>query len=369
MQAAVVDRPLHIGVDARELTGKRTGVGRYLWHVLHEWNATGWPHRLSLFAPDARPPDLEPLSASVTWVHDRSGKRGTWWEQSRLPGLITRAGVDVFFAPAYTAPLLVSCPLVVAIYDVSFFAHPEWFAAREGWRRRWLTRRAAHRARVVVTCSEFSAVEIARYAGIARDRIVVAYPGGPDVPADARPAHAREPLVLFAGSLFTRRRIPELIDAFAIVARRHPEARLVLAGDNRTQPPVDPRQIAAAAGIADRVAWREYVDERTLVDLYRRARVFAFLSDYEGFGMPPLEALAHGVPSVLLDTAVSREAYAGAALLVAPTPASIAAALESLLTDSATHQTLVERGRAALGRFTWARAAATIRRAIETAAS
>jgi glycosyltransferase involved in cell wall biosynthesis len=218
-----------------------------------------------------------------------------------------------------------------------------------------------------VTISEFSAAEIVRWVGVPRARIVLAPPGAPALVPGASLA-TRPPVVLFVGSLFARRRIPELIAAFAQVHARVPDARLVLVGANRTQPPIDPRSLAAAAGVADRVEWREYVDDVELDKLYAHARVFAFLSDYEGFGMTPLEAIAHGVPPVVLDTPVSREVLGSAARFVSPAPADIAKALAELLTDTSAAASLAAAGRACLARFSWARSAEVIRQALEAAA-
>jgi glycosyltransferase involved in cell wall biosynthesis len=264
----------------------------------------------------------------------------------------------VFFGPAYTIPLRLGRPAAVLIHDVSYFAHPEWFGWREGLRRRWFTGMSARRARVVLTVSAFSADEIARYTRIDRDRIVVVPPGAPAL--DSNAAGAREPIVLFVGSLFARRRIPDLIAGFAEARQRVPAARLVIVGDNRTQPPIDPLALARAAGVGDAVEWRAYVSDDELTRLYREARVFALLSDYEGYLMTPLEAFAHGVPAVLLDTPIAREAYGGAATLVGSGPSALAAALVPLLSDTGVHAAAVAAGRARLERASWATSAATV---------
>jgi len=102
--------------------------------------------------------------------------------------------------------------------------------------------------------------------------------------------------------------------------------------------------------------------------LYDSARVFAFLSDYEGFAMTPMEAAAHGVPSVMLDTPVSREVYGEAALRVPLDVDAIAGALITLLTDSAAHEATAARGRARLAAYAWPDTAAILRRTLEQAA-
>ncbi len=363
----MAERPVHIGIDGRELLGRPTGVGRYLRQVLGVWTADpAWPHRLTIVVPAAPPPETTAeLGPRVTWRVEAAPRTGTWWEQRHLPRGLARAGADVLFAPAYTAPRLLPCPFVVLIHDVSFAAHPEWFTWRDGLRRRWLTRSAARRAARILTVSEFSADEIVRWLGVPRDRLALAPPGGPDV--IAAPAGPRPPLVLYVGSLFNRRQIPLLLEGIARARTTCPDIRAVLVGDNRTSPRIDPRDVAATLGLGDRVEWREYVSDAELEALYETARVFAFLSTYEGFAMTPLEALAHGVPPVLLDTPVAREIYGGAARLVS-SPESLGTALADLLQHEDARADLVEAGRSVRARFTWTRTAGAVRAALERAA-
>lgn len=364
----MVDRQLRIGLDGRELTGQPTGVGRYVESLLREWSRDPrFHHQVTIFAAAGDPPPVVRDDPRFVWRLLAAPKAGTWWEQTTLARAVNAAGLDVFFAAGYTAPVRLTCPLVVAIYDVSFFAHPEWFSAREGWRRRWLTRSAARRAARVVTISEFSSTEIVRWLGIPRDRVVIARPGAPPV-IDGAPAMSRPPVVLFVGSIFTRRHVPELIQAFARAATRVPGAKLVLVGANRSQPRIDPHAIAAAAGVGASVEWREYVADAELDTLYAGARVFAFLSDYEGFGLPPLEAIAHGVPPVLLDTPVAREIFDDAARLVPLEVERVGNALVELLVDASAHGALAAAGRRRLSRYSWTQTAATVRQALEQAA-
>jgi glycosyltransferase involved in cell wall biosynthesis len=366
----VPERALNVGIDARELCGHPTGVGRYLAGLLDAWATDpALPHRFTLVSPAPLSPDPGWPRGRIDVLVDPASPAGTWWEQTRLPRVARQHGFDVWFSPGYTAPLRLPCPSVVAIHDVAFFAHPEWFSWREGLRRRWLTRAAARRARLVITISEFSRREIGRWLGIPSDRVRLAQPGAPKSPAPAVNEGGREPMVLFVGSLFNRRHIPELIRAFGGVARRVPGSTLVLVGDNRTNPAIDPAGLAHGIGIGDRVDWRAYVADDELERLYERARVFAFLSEYEGFAMTPLEALAHDVPSVLLDTPVAREVYGAAARYVTDTGAALETTLLDLLTDDAARTSLLERGRSLLTGYSWRRAADAVRQALEDAAA
>lgn len=356
----------HIVIDGRELAGKPTGVGRYLMGLLERWaSGPALPHTFTVIVPGAIPAELARLAPRIATRQVGADSLGTRFEQFSLPDIIRDLRADVFLAPAYTAPLRTPCPFVVVIHDLSYFAHPSWFGWRDGARRRWLTKATARRASKIVTVSEFSAGEITRYLGVSRSRIEIVPPGSPAAMSET--AGRREPLVLYAGTLLTRRRIEETIAAFALVTQRVHGARLVLVGEDRSRPPIDPMAIAARAGIAGHVEWRRYVPERELTDLYNRARAFVFVSDYEGFAMTPMEALAHGVPVVLEDTPTAREVYADGAALVAPTPDAIAAALLPLLTDEDANHRAVVRGLARFDRFSWARSAATMLRTLEDA--
>lgn len=362
---------MRIGIDARELCGQPTGVGRYLTGLLGAWavDPRARAHTFRLYVPRAL--DGRSLGPGVE-VEVVPGAGGTWWEQVRLPSAANRDRLDAFFAPAYSAPLRLRAPLALTIHDVSFFAHPEWFRRREGARRRFFTRRAGRAARLVLTDSTFSKREIVRRVGLPERRIHVVAPGvvPPARAPAAQTAPARGPLVLFVGSIFNRRRLPDLIQAFARVARDDAEARLEIVGDNRTRPYQDLTAIAAAAGVRERVGIRSYVPEETLADLYARARAFAFLSEYEGFGLTPLEALANGVPLVLADTSVAREVCGDAALYVeAGDVAGTAAALRALLADEKARARALAPAPALLQRYTWDRAARDTLRLIESIAA
>jgi glycosyltransferase involved in cell wall biosynthesis len=238
------------------------------------------------------------------------------------------------------------------IHDVSFVAHPEWFSWREGLRRRTLTRLGARRAARVITQSDFSKREITRLLGIDPSDIDVIYLGASSLQQPA--TTERLPIVLYVGSLFNRRHIPELLEGFRRLAARLPEATLEIVGDNRTTPRIDVEQLIAASGVSDRVHWRSYISDTELAGLYSTASAFLFLSDYEGFGLTPVEAMSAGIPIVVLDTEISREIYGPAAEYVAwPDPDLIATSLERVLTADTHRSRLIEAGILQVERYSW----------------
>ena len=347
---------MKIAIDARELRDKPTGVGRFLAEILAVWKTMpeAQAQEFVLLAPDGVAP-----------------RKGILWEQVVLPRLVREARADVLFSPAYSGPMFPPVPMVVAIHDVSFAAHPEWFSWREGARRRTTTQLAARAAARVVTISEFSKREIVAHLGIDSSKVVVTYPGvadlkGPprmskDLPQSNNLSHAartlqvREtPTVLFVGSIFNRRHVPELVEGFARLARAHPDARLEIVGENRTSPHVDLAGAARAAGLHDRIQLRSYVTDQELHALYAGACAFAFLSEYEGFGLTPLEAMAAGLPVLLLDTPVAREICGDAAMYVRrPDPTLIEDALTTLLFDARERKRLREAADRLLEKYSW----------------
>jgi glycosyltransferase involved in cell wall biosynthesis len=356
---------MRIGIDAREICGHATGAGRYLSGLLHQWAAdeTMRRHEIILYAPERLDAKIDSRRFATRLIE---GAAGTWWEQMQLPGASATDHLDVFFAPAYTAPLRLRVPTVVAIHDLSFVAHPEWFRMREGMRRRVLTRHSARRARAVVTISEFSRRELIERLGVPGTHVHV-IPPGVSAPPDCRSGR-RDDRVLFVGSIFNRRRLPDLVRAFGILARRRPQASLDLVGDDRTHPHENLERAIATEGLEDRIRWHRYVRDDQLRDLYGRARAFAFLSEYEGLGMTPLEALAAGVPPLLLDTPVARETCGDAALYVGAGDLSgTADALERILADETTRSRLLAAAPAALARYQWPEAARRTLELIEKA--
>ena len=344
---------MRIGIDARELVGQVTGVGRYLAGLLTEWASSGaaGTHQFVLYAH-------APLADAYSTFASRilPGTSGTWWQQVTLASAARGDNLDAFFAPQYTAPLLLHAPTVVVIYDVSFAAHPEWFHTREGIRLRTLARLSARRARHVITISEFSRREISEHVAGPFARIHVIPPG---VPLRIKAgSEGREPRLLYVGSIFNRRHVLDLIHAFAPIARAHADASLDLVGDNRSYPFEDVAAAIEREQVGDRIRWHRYTTDAQLADLYNQARAFAFFSDYEGLGMTPLEALAAGAPSVLYDTPIARESCGDAALYVRPGDGPAATrALERALFDEGARAQLLSAAPATLAKFDWPRAA------------
>ena len=355
---------MRLGVDARELGGHPTGVGRYLRELLRRWqiDPACAATEVTLFTPRA---GLEAWTTSAgegarVRVQVVDGAGGTLWEQRDLARAVRAARPDVFFSPAYTTPLLLRVPIVLAMHDVSFAAHPEWYTWRHGARLRWLARLGGRRATTVLTLTDFSAREIGRHLRVPADRIqviplAVDYLDAPPVPATPT---AVAPVVLFVGSIFERRHLPLLLEGVALARRDVPDLRLDVIGENRTSPRVDLPALAQRLGVGEAVRFRDYVPDRDLEAAYAAAGVFAFLSEYEGFGLTPLEAMRHRVPTVVLDTPVAREVYGdGVRHVPLGDAAAVAAAMVTLLRDPTARDRQLAAADAIVARYRWADAA------------
>ena len=346
---------MRIAIDGRELAGQVTGVGRYLTELLKAWSGApvAKDHQFVILAH--APVELPRLNGLHVVSEIQPGSGGTVWEQLVLPRMVRKAHANVLFAPGYTAPLTSPVPVVLTVHDVSFCAHPEWFSWREGLRRQLLTRRSAHRAARVLTVSQFSRDEIVRHLVVEPAHVQVVYSGPSEIATSSSAAlRSSDPLILYVGSVLARRHVPELVAGFARLARRRPDVHLAIVGDARGVPPVDVGARVRAEGMEQRVTVRGYVTDTELTELYGRASVFAFLSSYEGFGLTPLDAIAAGIPAVVLDTPVAREIYGEAAHRIpAPEPALVEAALEQVLFDPVERARLAQAGRDIAARYAW----------------
>jgi len=366
---------LVVGIDGRELRGRPTGTGRYLRNLIRHWRESDDRLVVYLDGPAPGDPVLEHHAVEVRTLV--SGTRsGLVWQQQVLPDAVRDDRLDVFFSPAYTCPLSLAVPRVTAVHDLSFFSHPQDFTFLDGVRRRMLAGLSIRASRVVLACSEFTRREIAgrfpasasrvEHVPLAADEDL---PTGPPRPEARARLGVRGPCLLTVGAILNRRCLPELLRATGLLVPRHAELRLDVVGDNRTHPPLDLDGLVAALGLGDTVRLSGYVDEGGLAERYAAADAAVFLSEYEGFGLPALEAAGRGVPLVVSRAPSLGEIFGNAALTVdSRDEVSIAQALERVLTDTSLRGRLVAEGARLAAAHTWARTAALTRAALGRAA-
>jgi glycosyltransferase involved in cell wall biosynthesis len=354
---------LRVALDGTPLLGTRTGIGEVVAGLLTGLAADAtldcrayaltWRDRGSLAA-------MVPIGARVATRPIPARLVRAAWRRGNRPRVETWTGkVDVVHATNYVAPPA-RVPVVVSVYDLGFVHHPGRVTA-DALQYPDLLRRAFRRGAVAHATSEYVARDICSVFGLPEDRVVTIHPGippiaGGDPAAGARTAGA-ERYVLALGTLEPRKNLPVLVDAFDMVAADDPDLHLVVAGADGWG--TDAFHAARArAHHRDRIRRLGYVDAATRAHLLAGASLLAYPSRDEGFGFPPLEAMAAGVPVVAGRAGAIPEVVGGAALLVDPDDGdALAAAIVRALTDEVTRDTLIARGRSRATDFSWTRAA------------
>lgn len=371
-----MSRGLTVGLDARELSGRPTGTGRYLRNLLRQWTARGDDQLIAYFdGPAPADPVLRHERVRVREI-GRGGTRGLVWQERDLPPAVRADAPDVFFSPAYSCPLCLALPRVTAVHDLSFFSWPQDFGALEALRRRVTVAASVRASASILACSAFTAREIATRFPDAASR-VTHVPLGPDDDLPPSPPRAAASVaalpgaarLLTVGAILNRRCLPTLLQATALLRRRGLDAHLDVIGDNRTHPRLDLGAVVHRLGLDDAVRLLGYASEVDLAERYARADVAVFLSEYEGFGLPALEAAARGVPLVVSDRPALSEVFDGTALLVDPNDAeAVGKAVARILCDDDLRRELVAKGRSLAARHSWAETARLTREVLAKAA-
>jgi glycosyltransferase involved in cell wall biosynthesis len=298
---------MRVGVIASEMERRSTGVGRYLAGLLHGLDR--WQHGVHWLLFFQGEPFSHPLWQRECFepVFSRDHGRPVLWEQLLLPRQIQRHRLDLLFCPAYSVPFRVVPPAVVTVHDLAFELLPQEFGWRERWRRRLLARRACRVASRVLVDSPKVAEELTLHYGLAPSDVGVVPLGiDPALLSDVEPGGRaalpdglRRPYLLSVGTIFERRMPRLVLESLAALSNERPELQLVIAGDNRLRRPEQLDLWIRELGLEHRVLRLGWVSEDVLPDLYRGAELSLYLSRYEGFGIPPLESLAFGTPSVV----------------------------------------------------------------------
>lgn len=351
---------MRIAVDARALQGPATGVGRYLEGLVGAW--------LDLFPEDAfvflgsRPLVLpEALSGRVETRPSPVPMPGTAWLQTLAPLTAARAGADVFFGPLGIAPLASPLPTVLTVHDLTPLLFPAWHDLPNRLGFVPLLPASVRKAAAVAAVSEATRRDLVEHVPEAAGKCVVV-PNGFAPPARATRAEPGRPYILFLGTLEPRKNVPRLMEAMERLWDAHPGfPDLVLAGGSGWGMPGFEARVQTSRH-ASRILLRGYVAPAEAAALLAGARVLAYPSLYEGFGLPPLEAMALGTPVVASSSSSLPEVVGDAGLLPDPTDVgAIATALLRAATDETWRVGATARGRARAARFTWDAAARAMR--------
>ena len=354
-------RPVRVAIDAHMVGRQETGNETYILNLIHGLTHLESATTYLLYTPD-------PMALGVCGqLPSNFAIRHVWPGRDALriplalPAQVIRDDVDVLHV-TYIAPPIVSAAVVATVHDVSYLELPEAFSLRDRLVLGLLVPRTLRRADAIITISEHTRQAITHHYGTPEDKIVVVYQS---VSPAFRPlaavtaCHVAErygltgPYILAVGNLQPRKNVPRLLRAFAMLRRTSEyTGHLALVGKDAGQE----SQISAEArrlGLRQEVIFTGYVPQDDLVALYSCADVFVYPSLYEGFGLPPLEAMACGSPVIASDTSALPEVAGDGALLVDPTSEeALAGAISLVLGDIELRRDLVARGYVRAARFT-----------------
>jgi glycosyltransferase involved in cell wall biosynthesis len=359
---------LRVALDCRTVTAPKTGDRTYALNLIRGLAAVDRENHYLLYTAepteltDLGRPNMEPvvLPAEPAW----------WWTPFVFPRDLARSAVSLAHVQ-YITPLDRPVPFITTIHDVAFRRYPGLFPLKHRVLLNALVPLSAWRAARVITGSESTRQDLVHYYRLPPEKIAVT-PYAADRsyhPMDRDAARrairerfgVRRPFVLSVGVLQPRKNLPRLVEAYARIARTVPHSLVIVGKWGWAHDEL--KAAVQRAGLGDRVFFTGYVADSDLPILYNAADVFAYPSLYEGFGLPPLEAMQCGTPVLTADNSSLPEVVGDAGILVDPRSVrEIADALRTLLKDDRERARLREAGLERAKRFSWEE---TARRTVE----
>lgn len=354
---------MRIGFDARMIAWK--GVGTYSRNLLRHFSDVPDLEVVCFYNDESRDqiPDSDNFSL-VALDEEIISSRGL----NKIGQIVNKAGCDLFHTPYIVAPSNLQCPLLVTVHDVIPLLFPKSlpnFRIRRAYKS--LLADAVRKADHIITVSTVSQSYLLANFSMPLSRISVILDGvsgefgprgQPECDAVSREYGLKQPFILWLGEFLAHKNVEKLVGAYAsLSARLRSGYLLVLAGDKGDGWEAA-RKEAENRKVEGRVLFPGYISDPDLPALYSAADLFCFPSLYEGFGLPPLEAMACGTPVVCSNTSSLPEVVGDGGLLVAPRSSSLAAAITEVLTNDNLKQRLSRRGRERAALFSWEKAVA-----------
>ena len=364
--------PLHIVIDARRI--QDFGIGTYIRSLVHALGAIDTENRYTLVSAPADARTLAGLPPNFqTAVYGR--RDSAVLDHVLFPFFLRSLRPDLVHIPLNRVPLLMIKPYVVTIHDMTSLSYETEHSKLRLYFRRFRFRRGLLRADRVIAVSDATRREVEIRMGVAPDCIRRVYnapdPGFLDPDGIAQEERQRileryqiqYPFLLYAGNIRRHKNIPRLVEAFAVLRaqlagdRRYRDLHLVVIGDVISEHP-EVRQTVIKSRVEHMVRFLGFVPLETLRCFYEAAAAFVFPSQHEGFGLPPLEAMACGAPVVVSNVSSLPEVVGDAAVLVNPENVfDIARGIGDVLLDERLRADLIRRGREQARRFSWDRTA------------
>jgi len=362
---------MRIGINAAFWGMQATGSGQYLHHLTRALAQHGSEAELFLFAPRSAQPEEGPwrwetLPTPCDGLGDNLAK--LWFEQVAYPRACHRRGVDLAHVPYFAPPLRPTAPTVVTIHDLIPLILPAYRGSVAVRAYMALVSRAARGAALILTDSRASARDIERRLAIPRERIRVIYLAAderyrprPDVADRARALGLPPRYLLYLGGFDRRKNVVGLLRAYAAARERMADVALVIAGrlpERHSAFTPDPRVVAEPLDLGDSLHLTGWVDEADKPALYAGALAFVFPSEYEGFGLPVLEAISCGTPGIVVGGSSLEEVVGLGGIVVPPDDvASLAEAMVAVVNSPSLRGDLAAKALQHAQGFSWERTA------------
>jgi glycosyltransferase involved in cell wall biosynthesis len=367
-----------IAIDVRRMT--EFGVGTYIRNVVRTLGRLDRENKYLLIGPPAKVEEIGALPPNFHAVPLQQPERSLkgWWE---FRAVLQRLNCDLLHVPnVFSVPRALPCPYVMTVHDM--LEHMSLGRERNSlWRsvHFQLTRQVLRSAARIFAVSNFTKAEMEKLFGIPPERIEVVYNAiderflhGHASAADreliAKRYQVTYPFLLYAGRVSAHKNVVRMIEAFSALKGElekegaYPDLKLIIIGDDLSGNP-DLRRTVVRSGVQNDVRFLGFVPIEVLRIFYDSAKIFVFPSLYEGFGLPPLEAMAHGTPVVTSNVSSLPEVVGDAAVLVNPENVfEIMRALRRVLLDQGLRERMKERSYLQAGKFSWEK---SVRRILE----
>ena len=355
---------MRVAIDARKLHD--FGIGTYIRNLLRHLARIDRDSEYVLLCQEGDVHAASQLGPNFRAVLEPSPNY-SFREQIHVPWVLHRERPDVFHAPHYVLPPATRCRSVVTIHDCIHLMFPQYLRNRAAYvYARASMWSAARQAQRILTVSEASKRDIIHFFNVPPEKVVVVYnaieerfaqtPSGDAIERVRERYQLNHPFVLYVGNIKPHKNLVRLIEAFAELRRRgFDELKLLIIGDEISKLPALRRAVHSHK-LHKHVRFLGYLEDETLASLYRLASVFVFPSLYEGFGLPPLEAMASGTPVVTSNVSSMPEVTGDAAVLVDPYDVhSIVEGIERVLRGPELSAELRRKGFARAREFSWER--------------
>lgn len=342
---------MKVAIDVHSIGAQAGGNETFYRQLLQGLTEDQTQNSYTLFYTHAHAPSLVHVDERFKWV--RIPQNPLVRISFALPAVLRELKPDVFHCQ-YILPPRVKCKTVVTIHDLAHERYPQFSPRMEGVRMRKLVPRSARRADHIITVSEYSANDLVSLYGVPRNKITVAYqaPSRRFKPGDKASAQEQlktryginAPFLLYVGRLQARKNLIRLTEAFARVRTRHKNLKLVLVG----KPDLHHEKLLAEVdelGLKQTVIFPGYIASDDLPVFFNAAEIFIFPSIFEGFGLPVMESMASGVPTITSCGSCLEEIAGDGALLVDPLSVdSIADGITRLVESPDLRSALIARG-------------------------